>query len=249
MKIRVLLLCTVILAVLLPIPVVAIKMDLYPMDKGSLGGGGGGVVVETPSKGTSANVGENELTATKPAEMVARKNDDPLTQEKKNEKSLSPITEFSSTLTPPKASFNSTTKKNPFQLDTLKEAEYHSAPTNMMDIIKSEPEIRQQYLDYLKNILKRETEILNERKRLIDHGLWIGHSMWLMANFLVLFCTYLSFREFSTAQKIRKLDASQEIKISLEGIALKTTLHGVVLLALAMCFYFLYLKFVYLPGI
>lgn len=36
-----------------------------------------------------------------------------------------------------------------------------------------------------------------------------------------------------------------EFKLSLEGIALKTALHGLAILAIALAFYFLYLKFVY----
>ena len=47
------------------------------------------------------------------------------------------------------------------------------------------------------------------------------------------------------AEAARLALAEQEIRVSLEGIALKTTLHGVVLLAMAIGFYFLYLKFVY----
>jgi hypothetical protein len=39
--------------------------------------------------------------------------------------------------------------------------------------------------------------------------------------------------------------ADNEIRISLEGVALKTSLHGVLLLCVAIGFYFLYLKFVY----
>jgi hypothetical protein len=154
----------------------------------------------------------------------------------------------------PSASNNKTSstpalkKENP-RADSLKDVKSHNTPESMMDIIKSEPEVRQQYLEYLKNVLVRENEILNERKRLVNQGLWIGHSMWALASFLVGFCTYLAFREFSAAQQLRKQDAPQELKVSLDGIALKTTLHGVVLLVLAMSFYFLYLKFVYLPGL
>ncbi len=36
-----------------------------------------------------------------------------------------------------------------------------------------------------------------------------------------------------------------EIKVSLEGIALKTSFHGTLLLVIALVFYYLFLKFVY----
>ena len=42
-----------------------------------------------------------------------------------------------------------------------------------------------------------------------------------------------------------QLQAENEIRISLEGIALRTSLHGVLLLSFAIGFYFLYLRFVY----
>ncbi|HEX2839510.1 MAG TPA: hypothetical protein VHN77_15440 [Phycisphaerales bacterium] len=48
----------------------------------------------------------------------------------------------------------------------------------------------------------------------------------------------------NTAQESAK-EPETELKLGMEGLALKTALHGVLILAMAMGFYFLYLRYVY----
>lgn len=230
---------------------------LYPMDDGGFGGGGGGgtapenvelkfinrssillnSVEYVMDPGAIGTIGKDlEENSGRPVK------DDDVPHKKNNPRSDKNITDKHN-ITKDAQSPAATSETADMVIKTVAV----SNPT-LLEQIRTNKEIENDYHQYLRSVLKRETEILQERKRLVEHGLWIGHSMWLTAHLLVIFCAYLSYIEFSNARKLRKQDVPQELKVSLEGIALKTTLHGAFLLVIAMCFYFMYIKYVYLPG-
>ena len=69
-----------------------------------------------------------------------------------------------------------------------------------------------------------------------------------MSHIFVLIALAAAMSEFLQARRLReegRVAESAEIKVGLEGVAVKTSLFGVVLLITALGFYFLYLKFVY----
>lgn len=66
------------------------------------------------------------------------------------------------------------------------------------------------------------------------------------AQVLLLWAIIAASIEFVRAQRVRTAAAEiQELRVSLEGLALKTSMHGTFLLVIAMSFYYLFLKFVY----
>ncbi|HEX2837534.1 MAG TPA: hypothetical protein VHN77_05355 [Phycisphaerales bacterium] len=95
--------------------------------------------------------------------------------------------------------------------------------------------------------LRREIEKYREIRTELFYTNWIGRIVFLVAHGVLALGLWMAAHEFRAAQAGRRKaeDQAQEIKLSLEGIALKTALHGVVIMAFAMGFYFLYLKFVY----
>ena len=68
---------------------------------------------------------------------------------------------------------------------------------------------------------------------------------WVVHAILALGVAIAALEFFHARQTRRAKPETNEIKISMEGIALKTSLHGILILGLAFGFYFLYLKFVY----
>ncbi len=74
------------------------------------------------------------------------------------------------------------------------------------------------------------------------------------AHILLIVGLWAAVREFHDAHITRKLARQEnvELKLSMHGVAIKTSLVGMVILVVSLVFYFLYLKFVYpitaIPG-
>jgi hypothetical protein len=118
---------------------------------------------------------------------------------------------------------------------------------------------------------RHNERMLGETARVIRISNWISWVICVIAHLILAIGLWAAVREFNHALRTRAAapeptpvatlaaadgamtaaDAAKialaetEIKISLEGVALKTALHGLLLLAVAIGFYFLYLKFVY----
>jgi hypothetical protein len=86
----------------------------------------------------------------------------------------------------------------------------------------------------------------------------IGYVAFFVSHALLGLAVWCAFREFLHAARMRKVAGStaqdaedaenrrvNEITVSLEGVALKTSFHGTFLLVIAILFYYLFLKFVY----
>ncbi len=94
---------------------------------------------------------------------------------------------------------------------------------------------------------EREQQILQERRDVLKKHYTVGMIIFVTVHIMVVMGIGAAMYELRQAHNARKRAEQQEtnIQISLEGIALKTSLQGVLLLAFALAFYFLYLKFVF----
>jgi len=115
------------------------------------------------------------------------------------------------------------------------------------EILRQDAEVRGALRDALVARYQRERRILEERAGVIAWTNFAGIVIFWVVHAVLAAALWAALVEFRHAGRTRKggLQAPQEIRVSLEGVALKTTLHGLMLLAIAFGFYFLYLRFVY----
>lgn len=75
----------------------------------------------------------------------------------------------------------------------------------------------------------------------------IGYFVVVVVHIILALALWAAFSEFRAANRARKPREKpvQELEVKAHGIALKTTLHGIILLALAFAFYVLFLTLVY----
>jgi hypothetical protein len=112
------------------------------------------------------------------------------------------------------------------------------------------PPVRAAMESWLVAWYQRETQKLNDVRFVINATNVLGFVIFLVVHGLLAIAVYVAMREFSksvrTRSRVRENEPQlQELELSLEKIAVKTSLHGVLLLSFALAFYFLYLKFVY----
>lgn len=96
--------------------------------------------------------------------------------------------------------------------------------------------------------IEREIEKYGEIRAELLYTNWIGRFIFVVAHLVLGMGLWMSMHEFRAANARRreaKTVTQQELSISMEGVALKTTLHGTFIMVLALVFYFLYLKFVF----
>ena len=118
-------------------------------------------------------------------------------------------------------------------------------PVAAMDV--ADPEIKAAYKLWTIAFINREKEKLLEHKQAFaDSGIMSITICWV-AHILLVWALLAATIEYICALVTRKRASAQmqELSVSLEGIALKTSLHGTLLLGIAMIFYFLFLKYVY----
>jgi len=93
---------------------------------------------------------------------------------------------------------------------------------------------------------ERDTRILSGRRQTLAWTNWISRGIFVVVHGILAFARWAARREFREAHRMRARNREQhERNVSLEGIALKTSLQGILLLGFASGFDFLYLKFVY----
>lgn len=119
------------------------------------------------------------------------------------------------------------------------------SPTLSSEMLKDE-EVREAYRRWLIQWLERQTAILGEQQSVITITNQISWFIFIVVHLILLLGLWAAIKEFRHASRTRKEKPEQtELRLSMEGIALKTALHGLLLLAIAFAFYFVYLKFVY----
>jgi hypothetical protein len=74
----------------------------------------------------------------------------------------------------------------------------------------------------------------------------LGYVIFGFVHFILCSALFFSGREILQAERIRaQPPQTHELQVSQNGLAVKTSLHGVLLLLIALAFYALYLKLVY----
>ena len=98
------------------------------------------------------------------------------------------------------------------------------------------------------DLIERKREAIAEKKVVFWWHRLATRVSFVMSHIFVLIALAAAMSEFLQARRLReegRVAESAEIKVGIEGVAVKTSLFGVVLLITALGFYFLYLKFVY----
>jgi hypothetical protein len=133
-----------------------------------------------------------------------------------------------------------------------------------MSLIKEDRELLQLYKSYLNErlqyekeyftsqnkrnlmLLERDTKLFREQELAFAYSRKISIVIFYVVHFILLCAVAFSILEIISAGYLRKkIREKQEIEINLEGIAMKTSMIGLLLLSIAFAFYLLYLKFVY----
>jgi hypothetical protein len=96
--------------------------------------------------------------------------------------------------------------------------------------------------------IEREIRKIEETEGELGVYNLMGRVMFFVVHLILALGLSMAWSEFRTAMARRKVAADetvQELKLSLDGIALKSSLQGTIILCLAFGFYFAYLRFVY----
>ena len=118
-------------------------------------------------------------------------------------------------------------------------------PTSIA-IFFSDPQLKTEYTKMLSSRIAYNNWALEERKHVYVWTNRIGYAIGLIVHGVLFLGIWAAVHEFQRASKARKRnDTQQEFSLSLEGFALKTSLHGTLLLLISIGLYFLYLKYIY----
>lgn len=124
-------------------------------------------------------------------------------------------------------------------------------------IYPDDPDVKNAVKSVIQQRCERAKEIYREEARELFLTNWTGRLIWLVVHGILGLAIYLSWREFAAAREMRITEASaaptaaagmkpvHELSISMQGVALKTSLNGTLLMVFALAFYFLYLKYVF----
>ena len=116
----------------------------------------------------------------------------------------------------------------------------------LTEVLRDDEEIAKEYKAYVIALMEREKEKMEERRQVVRWTNRISCFIFVIVHGFIGFGFWAALREFRHANKTRAIiPDKQELQVSLQGIALKTSLHGTILLAISLVLYFLYLKFVY----
>jgi hypothetical protein len=105
--------------------------------------------------------------------------------------------------------------------------------------------VRKAYRELIFKRFEHEKTAMDERQSVI---IWTNRAsaiIFVITHMVLIMGIWAAMKEFHNANKLRKENPEQhEIKVSIEGIALKTSLHGSLLLSICVFLYFLFLKYV-----
>lgn len=113
--------------------------------------------------------------------------------------------------------------------------------------VLADPDVRDRLRRWLMASLGREVEILDEHERSFKWQYGVSRIIFFVVHVLLGVALIASLMEFTHAWRMRRRARAEqhELKVGMEGVALKTSLQGLLLLVVATVFYFLYLSFVY----
>jgi hypothetical protein len=120
------------------------------------------------------------------------------------------------------------------------------APTGSLELQKA-------WESWMISSYQRETEKMGERREAMRVSNFMGWVAFAATHLVLAIALWASWQEFRAATKVRakaggkpgdQAQPQNEITLGLDGIALRTSLHGIFLLGIAAGFYFLFLRFV-----
>ncbi|MBL8900829.1 MAG: hypothetical protein JNM84_24570 [Planctomycetes bacterium] len=124
-----------------------------------------------------------------------------------------------------------------------------SAPTwkELQNYLDSNVDVREAWKSSLISELGLRSEAAKKRQREIDRTNQIGLAIFGVVHVMLVLAMVAAGLEFASARRIRRTRSGEQtqIEVGLEGVALRTSLQGILLLTVALGFYFLYLRFVY----
>jgi hypothetical protein len=116
----------------------------------------------------------------------------------------------------------------------------------ILAIVGDDKKIIYQYKELILARIATEQKDLNERSKVIYWTNRVSVLIFILTHVVLVIGIWAAIKEFISASKIRSTEPEPtELKLSLEGIALKTSLHGTLIFAFTIFLYFLFLKFVY----
>lgn len=108
---------------------------------------------------------------------------------------------------------------------------------------------------YIREKIDRERAKLVERKKAVAWTNFEARVVFLVVHVGLVLALCIAVLEFVEVRRVRRRAESlqkpeesrevQEFQVSLEGVAIKTSLQGILLLGIAFAFYLLYVRFVY----
>jgi hypothetical protein len=116
------------------------------------------------------------------------------------------------------------------------------------DVEEAESDGEKSAISYCYEVIERKREAISEARSTFWWHRLSSRVSFVLAHLFVLIGVAAAIAEFLQARRLREAGAkaeSAELSIGLDGVAVKTALSGIILLSLALGFYFLYLKFVY----
>ena len=118
--------------------------------------------------------------------------------------------------------------------------------TYMLAYLEKETQLCTEYGAYMENFIKNEKGELEERRFAISMTNKMEIVIFVVVHILLIIAIWITITEFCNAQRTRKKESEiEEIELSFQKIALKTSMHGTVILVLSLFLYLLFLKFVY----
>lgn len=118
--------------------------------------------------------------------------------------------------------------------------------TQQVDLLTKDPELAAAYKQYMLAHFKDEQKKMEDQRRIIASTNRMGICVFVVVHAFLVFAAYVAFREFREASKTRgSKRQNEEIELSFQKIALKTSMHGTILLVISLALYFLFLRFVY----
>lgn len=110
----------------------------------------------------------------------------------------------------------------------------------------TDPNLYNAYREYLIAYLDAERRKIDDHREVIASTNRMGTWVFVVVHIFLGLAMIVALVEFWQASRTRHVKRErEEIELSFQKIALKTSMHGTLLLVLSLVLYFLFLKFVY----
>lgn len=142
----------------------------------------------------------------------------------------------------------------------LRNEEYEVSAEANAEMIRLERKLEQTLLkqrtaqaDYNRAVFEDRIQQMPKNEKVTGGAFFLqsvtGWSSLIFVHILLCFGIFLAFSEFKRASALQKEGRAEknhhELRVGLEGLAVKSSFLSILILSLTLCFYFLFLKFVY----